>query len=335
MLFNNKLKPVGIRAMNFLALLCVIVTYGKIAISQPTLGIMPALTLPSSSWNTHTHCFDPERHPFKTSRTYTPQAALLNDLVGKSPADNIMIVQATIEDGYSGLVETLANSHRLYPGKRILGTIFWDPDDPSLKNMTESEWDALHNVGVRSVRIHGSYGGSGDDLNWVLEQFLQVASHCPLKRHNWSISAQLPLATWSMMKDAILNHPKLKKLSIVADHNGSATPSDFDTAEFNDFVDILGTGRFYVKLGALHRRSDDITLMEPFVKAYAKAGPNGIVWGSDWPHVNTTVKGLDPTPPLEVDTSKELRLIRGWLTEEQWKRMLVYNPARVFDVGQK
>jgi predicted TIM-barrel fold metal-dependent hydrolase len=316
--------------MNFRSLLYIMATYGNVAISHPTQERLPAPPLPPSSWNTHTHCFDPERHPFKSSRAYTPEAAPLESLIDESPADNVMIVQATIEDGYSGLLETLANGHRDYPSKQIRGTISWDPNDPALRNMTDSDWDKLNGAGVRSVRIHGSYGGSGDDLEWVLKQFLQVATFCPLERHGWSISSQLPLATWSKMKDSILNHPKLKNIPIVADHNGSVTPEDYNTSEFNDFLSLLKADRVHVKIGALHRRSDNIALMEPVIKAFTKSAPCGIVWGSDWPHVNAAVKGLKPTPPLEVDTNKELRLLREWLTNEEWVKMFVFNPAQIF-----
>ncbi|OBS22631.1 hypothetical protein FPOA_08966 [Fusarium poae] len=316
--------------MNFISFMCIIATYGNVAISHPTQERLPMPDLPPSSWNTHTHCFDPERHPFKTSRAYTPQAAPLHNLIEQSPADNIMIVQATIEDGYSGLLETLANAHKDYPGNQIRGTISWDPEDPSLKNKTDSDWDKLNEAGVRSVRIHGSYGGSGDDLEWVLKVFIDVATYCPLERHGWSISSQLPLKTWSKMKDSILNHPKLKNIAIIADHNGSATPEDYDTSEFNDFLSLMEAGRLHVKTGALHRRSEDISLMQPIIKSFFKTAPSGVVWGSDWPHVNATAKGLTPAPPLQVGTARELQLLREWMTKEEWVKMFVHNPVRIF-----
>lgn len=318
--------------MKFTSLL--VMMAANVAISKPVQGKIPAPRLPQSSWNTHTHCFDPERHPFKSSRTYTPEAAPLEDLIKQSPADNVMIVQATIEDGYSGLLDTLAKGHEKYPNKQILGTIFWDPEDSSLKNKTDAEWDRLHEAGVRSVRIHGWHGGTGDDLDWVLEKFVQVATYCPLERHGWTVSVQIPLSTWSKMKGSILNHPKLKSVTIIADHNGSAGPEHYGTVELDDFLALLATGRFYSKVGAFHRRSDDISLMEPIIKAFAKTAPGRLVWGSDWPHVNTSAKRLEPSPPLEVDTDEELRLLREWLTDDQWEKMFVCNPLQVFSMGK-
>ncbi|KAH7151510.1 major facilitator superfamily domain-containing protein [Fusarium sp. MPI-SDFR-AT-0072] len=251
---------------------------------------MPVPILPPAAWNSHMHCFDPERFPLKKTRAYTPQPAVLQDLIPNSKADNVMLVQATIEDGYTGLLEHLQQCQDLYPDKHVRGTIFWDPGESGLKSLTESEFEKLHDAGIRSARIHGSYGGSGDDVSWVVQQFLDVASHCPLRRYNWSISAQLPLTTWSAIADTISSHPDLKDIPIIADHNGSATPSDINTPDFTTLLHLLSSHNMYIKLGALHRRSNQISQME---------------------HI-------------------ELGLLRDWLTQEQWERMLFSNPERIF-----
>ncbi|SCO42788.1 uncharacterized protein FFMR_06948 [Fusarium fujikuroi] len=291
---------------------------------------MPVPVLPPAAWNSHMHCFDPERFPFKPTRAYTPQPAALKDLIQNSKADNVMLVQATIEDGYTGMLEHLQQCREIYPYKRVLGTIFWDPGDTSLKSLTEFEFEKLHNAGVRSVRIHGSYGGSGNGVSWVVQQFLDVASHCPLRRYNWSISAQLPLATWSSIAETLSSHPDLKDIPIIIDHNASATPSDINAPEFTSLLNLLSSPNMYIKLGALHRRSTPISQMEHIIKTIANTAPHSILWGSDWPHCNAAIRGLTPMPPLEVDTNQELELLRDWLTEEQWERMLVSNPERIF-----
>ncbi|KAF5656860.1 amidohydrolase 2 [Fusarium circinatum] len=291
---------------------------------------MPVPILPPAAWDSHVHCFDPEHYPFKTTRAYTPQPAVLQDLIQNSKADNVMLVQATIEDVYEGLLEHLQQCQDLYPDKHVRGTIFWDPGSTGLKSLTEFEFEKLHNAGVRSVRIHGSYGGSGDDVSWVVEQFLEVASHCPLHKYNWSISAQLPLKTWSSIAETLSSHPDLKDIPIIIDHNASATPSDINTPVFTSLLHLLISSNTYIKLGALHRRSTQVSQMEHIIKTIANAAPDSILWGSDWPHCNAAIRGLTPTPPLEVDTDQELGLLRDWLTEEKWERMLVLNPERVF-----
>ncbi|KAL0944930.1 allantoate permease [Colletotrichum truncatum] len=282
---------------------------------------MTALSIPPGAWNCHMHCFDPERHPFKANRAYTPEPARANELVRNALTDKIMLVQATIENGYAGLLENMKLCRDSHPDKNVFGTIFWDVESEpksSLGTLTDPQFDELHDAGVRSVRIHGSYGGSGEDLDWVRKQFLDVARRCPVRRHNWSISAQLPLATWSSLADTLLSHPILEGVSIIADHNGCATTSDISSAELSSFIRLLQSGRFYVKIGALHRRSPaDITLMRPVIEAFADSAPHAILWGSDWPHCNASIRGLKPTRPLEVDTNAELTALQEWLTPEQ------------------
>ncbi|KAF9880161.1 amidohydrolase [Colletotrichum karsti] len=295
------------------------------------------MQLPAMSWNCHMHCFNPDQFPFKANRSYTPEPAVITDALNNTWTDNFMLVQATIEDGFTGLLDNLGRARDLDPGKHTAGTIFWDPEhEAQLKNMTGSQYDQLHDAGIRSVRVHGSYGGSGDNLDWVRTQFLDVAQYSPVHRHNWSISAQLPLATWSALAQTLIEHPLLQNVSVIADHDGSATPSDAGSPELSNFLRLLESGKFYVKIGALHRRSPtNIELMRPIVESFVNTAPGNVLWGSDWPHVNTTTGNLSPARPLEVDTGAELTALKSWLTEEQWLNMLVNNPQRLFGTTQK
>lgn len=296
-------------------------------------GTTSATIVPPGAWNSHVHCFDPEKHPFKSTRAYTPQAAPLSSLYNNALTDNIMIVQATIEDGPAGLIDNLVEAHEKYPGNVFRGTIFADPEPGNeLWKLSSCQFDHFHNVGVRSIRIHGSYGGNGNNLTWVHEQLRMAARLYPVKQYGWSLSAQLPLGIWAELADALLHDEELADVRIIADHNGSATPQDVGGMELNTFTNILSTGKLSVKIGALHRRSpEDVRLMMPVVKLFAERAPKGIIWGSDWPHVDTTEHGLSPAPPLEVDTIIELDLLRSWLTNSQWNGMMVENPTWLFD----
>ncbi|KAK2471441.1 hypothetical protein H9L39_17672 [Fusarium oxysporum f. sp. albedinis] len=92
-----------------------------------------------------------------------------------------------------------------------------------------------------------------------------------------------------------------------------------NTPDFATLLHLLSSPNMYIKLGALHRRCNQISQMEHMIKALANAAPDSILWGSDWPHCNAAIRGLAPTPPLEVNTDQELGLLRDWLTEEQWE----------------
>ncbi|KAK1990635.1 hypothetical protein LX36DRAFT_685923 [Colletotrichum falcatum] len=243
-----------------------------------------------------------------------------------------MVVQASIEDGPDNLMETLGEGRERYPEKRFRGTVFADPEPGrGLENLGPDDFARFHAAGVRSVRIHGSYGGNGDNATWVREQFLRAARLEGVARYGWSVSAQLPLGMWARLADFFAGDEALAGVRVVADHNGSATPEDVGSPAFEAFVGLLAAGRVTVKIGALHRRApDDVRRMRGVVTAYARSGPGNIVWGSDWPHVDTAPgNGTVPNPPLSVDTAGELRAIRSWLSAEQWEQMMVVNPAKL------
>lgn len=287
--------------------------------------------IPEGSWDCHTHCFDPEAYPFGADRAYTPLPAKLPELFQQSFTDRVVLVQASVEDGSVGLLANLAKIEK--PGSTRLVRGIISIDHNAKQPLTENESDRLHSLGVRSIRIHGIYGGSGQDADWVRQSLLSLANEPPIASGTWTISAQLPLRTWAQVSNDIKNDSRLGGVRLVADHNGSAAPSDLNTPEFDDFLDLLRSGRFSVKVGALHRRTgaDDLEAMRPIVEMFANAASDSLVWGSDWPHIDASKKGLEAGPFLsDVDTNRELWLLKSWLTPEQWLKMMVTNPERLF-----
>ncbi|KAK6008102.1 hypothetical protein QM012_000005 [Aureobasidium pullulans] len=279
----------------------------------------------SDSWDCHVHCFDPAESPFKQNRSYTPYPATLDTLVNNVQSRNLIITQATVEDGLAGIQEILRRA-RACPDLRIVrGTIMAD----HTRNLDVHEIQRLHEVGVRCVRIHGAHGGAGSDFDWVTEQFRSAAMSIGVKQYGWHISAQLPLQSWISLGPCIM---ELREVTFIADHNASAQPHDLDHPAFAEFLKLLGVQNVVVKIGALHRRSmGNIEAMRPIVEAYIATAPDRIIFGSDWPHVDASRGGLTPTPHLQgVDTAEELRMIRTWMSEKQWNRIMQSNANRLF-----
>ncbi|KAL2206997.1 hypothetical protein CC79DRAFT_1335231 [Sarocladium strictum] len=291
--------------------------------------------VPQHAWNCHMHCLEPERVPFKATRAYTPQPATLESLMDASITDNVVIVQATIENGHDGVVAALERYLTEWPNRIARGVVLLDESAPSpLHTLNDEDFGRLHALGVRSVRVHGAFGTAGSDPDWVIRQFYKAAQLVGVSKYGWSISAQLPLQTWASITDTLLNDAQLSSCTFLLDHNGSATPNDVETDAFAQLGRLLSTGRAYVKVGALHRRSpEDIGRMQAVVQTMAKQAPRALVWGSDWPHCNSKATGSasEPAPPLAgVDTGAELEHLRSWLTDEQWTAMMVDNPNRLF-----
>ncbi|KAL2835477.1 hypothetical protein BJY01DRAFT_252599 [Aspergillus pseudoustus] len=285
--------------------------------------------LPSDSWDCHIHSFDPEKHPFRAGRTYTPPPASLASFIEQSPMSRVMLVQATVEDGYAGLIHSLAHFRKQYPGSTIRGTVAKQSNWDELDTRT---FDMLHELGVRSVRVHGFYGGSGGDSTAIYETLRSLAMSYPVRTHRWTVSAQLPLKTWAALSERLLQDPELSHLRLIADHNGCATPADIGRSNLEAFLELLRSKRVQVKISALYRRSpDDIPAMRSIVQRFAEVASDALLWGSDWPHSDTTAGG-DQLAPLRgpQEVAEELRLLREWLTDAQWRKMLSDNPQTTF-----
>ena len=288
--------------------------------------------IPAEMWDTHVHCFDPERYPFKPARAYTPDPAPLEALLRDSQTKKLVLVQASIEHGHQALGAHLQRIHAEYPNVLARGIICMDENWESLR---DEDFQFLDKIGVRSCRIHGFYGGGGTSPSSVEQQIRQYARSYPAQKCGWSLSAQLPLEVWASITDIILQDPEISPLTIIADHNGCATPADIGGAELDTFVNMLQSGRFYVKVSALYRRSSgSIHKMRPIIQKFAAFAPQALLWGSDWPHVDSSNRSL--YSPTEIKTKQmddvpaELLALRSWLTEKQWSAMLIENPQHLF-----
>lgn len=236
-----------------------------------------------------------------------------------------------------GLVRQLTESGKIYPGRVIRGIILADsvPED---RMNPGTDLDRMHEAGVRGVRVHGYHGGSGDDIEWAYNQLLRASSFYPVRNMGWVIFAQFSLATWSGLADQLLasdsrGDTALVIAKIVADHNACAASKDLGGHDLGAVVNLLAkSSAFYIKLGAFYRREPlDIFRIHQVVELFASAAPGRLLWGSDWPHVDVTGKGLDPTPHLRgIRAADELRTLELWLSPDEFNKILVDNPASLF-----
>ena len=89
---------------------------------------------------------------------------------------------------------------------------------------------------------------------------------------------------------------------------------------------LLDRGRTWVKLTEPY---EDSTLGPPYAdtgevaRAYVRAAPERVLWGTDWPH--PTQRGAKPDDALLLD------LLAGWAPDDATRRrILVDNPAELF-----
>jgi predicted TIM-barrel fold metal-dependent hydrolase len=287
----------------------------------------------SQSWDCHVHVLDPKRFPYRQGRTYTPYPALLPDLVHATASKGIVIVQASVEDGPEPLLYHLKAAKQQFPDHIWRGSVISTTrEDRNVALMPQPYLNDLHAAGVRSVRIQSGFGSFGSDQHKLQEYVIALAQSYCIESLGWSISIQQSLQAWASMAEFIQRDGRVQHVRFVAEHNGSATPEVTGTPDFDAFLALLQTGRLWVKISALHRRSPgNIYRMKEVVTRLVQARPDQVVFGSDWPHTNPAAQGTEPQPPLQdVDTNAEMEAVRTWVGDEIWQSMLTANPLRLY-----
>jgi predicted TIM-barrel fold metal-dependent hydrolase len=128
-------------------------------------------------------------------------------------------------------------------------------------------------------------------------------------------------------------------IPVVIDHFGGAQAS-LGTSQpgFDTIVQLVRDGAAYVKVSAAYRSSTsppDYADMTPFAKTLVAANPRRIVWGTDWPHPDSSQtpgrRPIDITPLLQIDDGALLNQLAVWVPDPaQRKVILVDNPSQLY-----
>jgi predicted TIM-barrel fold metal-dependent hydrolase len=206
-----------------------------------------------------------------------------------------------------------------------------------LKNTSLLELRAMHQRGVRGIRLNLEV--SGQRNHDVAFDHLQRAQDVvgPLK---WAVQIYADLDVLAALA------PKLAELKVpvVLDHFAGLKTykRDEQRKDFADVVALVKGGNAYVKLSAPYRASrqkpgfEDIS---EFAQALIAARPDRMVWASDWPHTGssgTRTGNLEQIEPFrKEDAGRALDQLAVWTPDpELRKRILVENPARLYDFGE-
>jgi predicted TIM-barrel fold metal-dependent hydrolase len=111
-----------------------------------------------------------------------------------------------------------------------------------------------------------------------------------------------------------------------------------DQPGFGDLLELVRTGKGYVKVSAAYRSSTqapDYADVAPLAKALIAANEDRIVWGTDWPHPDSTTpqgkKTTDVTPLFQIDDGLLLNQLALWAPDAGTrKKILVDNPTRLY-----
>jgi predicted TIM-barrel fold metal-dependent hydrolase len=139
----------------------------------------------------------------------------------------------------------------------------------------------------------------------------------------------------SAIKDLVSTSP----VPVVFDHFGGAQAElGLDQPGFADLVELVRSGKAYVKISGAYRASKlapDYPDAAPLARALIAANPDRIVWGTDWPHPDSVTppgrKATEVTPLFQIDDGRLLNQLAVWSPDEATRRkILVDNPALLY-----
>jgi len=126
--------------------------------------------------------------------------------------------------------------------------------------------------------------------------------------------------------------PMLRSLpvALVFDHFARVAPSQCGQAAHTLVLDLLESGRAWVKLSGGYLVSATCSTEDPalgaLARSYIDAAPERVVWGSDWPHA-TASAGHQPMP----DDARQIDRLAQWAGSTTCLRqILVTNPERLY-----
>jgi 2-pyrone-4,6-dicarboxylate lactonase len=240
----------------------------------------PRAALPAGAWDTHAHIFGPpDKFPYTQGRGYTPADA---------PAEKYLALLDHL--GFARGLVVQGNAHG-YDNRVVLDALSRFPQrlrgiaitDTRIAPPTLRDW---HKLGMRGLRFHlfssagrpGYVRGVGLD---VFEHFRPV-----MRELGWVMQVW---CDWRLLPDvAGILREISREMPVVVDHmlsipaaRGVSDPS------FQALVRLVGEGHIHVKLSGAYRLSEkfpDYPDTRAFHKALLAANPEGLVWGTDWPH---------------------------------------------------
>ncbi len=294
------------------------------AASQPSTPVN--FEVPAGACDAHTHLIgSPAHFPFFSGRVYTPEPASVEEMRALHRAlhtNRVVLVQPSIYGTDNSCM--LDGIRHLGPGARGIAVI----DDKT----PESALDEMARVGIRGIRINLATGGQ--DNPDVARQRIRT-SIARVKGRKWHLQMYTELPVIEAIKDEVM----AAGVPVVFDHFGGANAAlGVRQPGFSALLDLLRAGQAYVKVSAPYRSSNqppDYPDVAPLAKALIEANPQRILWGTDWPHVNSTPgpgkKATDVTPLLRIDDGHIFNLFARWAPDPgQRKTILVENPARLF-----
>ncbi|MEN9633914.1 MAG: hypothetical protein RL077_2318 [Verrucomicrobiota bacterium] len=280
--------------------------------------------VPAGACDCHTHVFgDPEKYPFFSGRTYTPEPATSEELAAmhrRLHLQRVVVVQPSVygTDNRATLDAVQAR------GADARGIAVID------EKTTEAEIDAMGELGICGIRLNLATGGTDDP---GLARARLIAAIKRMSRRNWHVQIFTSLAVIAALRDIVATSPVM----VVIDHFGGAKAAlGLEQAGLADLLALVQSGRVYVKISGAEsasNRAPDFSDFVPLARALIAANPDRVIWGTNWPHPGGS-GAKSPTalaPSRPIDDGQVMNQLAVWAPDAAIrKKILVENPARLF-----
>lgn len=273
------------------------------------------------SCDTHVHIIGSQiDYPMVAERRYTPGLARVQDLkthLQGLDLERAIIIQPSVY-GFDNRCTLDALQAMQGKARAVLVLPEGTPD---------AELQALDLQGARGIRLNIESTGdfSANDLAAQL-QFWGVR----LADIGWHIQVYAPMTYIAACADVIAKLPA----PVVLDHFALWEDVNCSSKESHRLLDLLATGKIYIKLSASYRQSiQHPSALAKLVHRLLFLRSDRLLWGSDWPHTNREAGKM----PTEVSMFKDVLPaamadeLRVWLDGADWQQqVLVENPARLY-----
>lgn len=279
-------------------------------------------TVLAQACDSHVHIFDPDRFPYAQDRSYTPGQASVTTLLAMHKAMGIARVVLVQPSIYSTDNACLLDAISQIGQNRARGIAVVD-----LASVSDDDLQRLHSGGVRGIRLNLHVSGEG--LMTVKQQVLaaQRIAHMP----GWHLQVHASMGVHA----AMLKHYQDLNFPVVLDHfAGGVMPDPEGEEHLLQLLKAMHSQALYVKLSAAYRLPggcDAATLALQFYEA----GPDKVLWGSDWPH--TGGSGGKGRNPHEIEPFRDIhnlgalqQVVLALGQADAAQRLLVDNPTRLY-----
>jgi predicted TIM-barrel fold metal-dependent hydrolase len=199
---------------------------------------------------------------------------------------------------------------------------------------TGAALDEMDRIGIRGIRINLATAGQTDP-EVGRRRFEAAIEAVRVGNRKWHIQMNTQLSVIDAMQKEVAASP----VPVVFDHFGGARAAlGVGQRGFDVLLDLVRTGRVYVKLSAPYLGSNDApdyADLTPLAQALIRANVHRVLWGTDWPHPDTSQaasrKPTDISPLRQIDDGRVFNQFARWAADAADRRIiLVDNPGVLY-----